>query len=312
MDSTTPVPPRSLAPVGGDLVSGEAVVLELRLAKLPSRALGRAIDMAIQLTLAFALVFLFAYVLQADLDGAALGALTLVLSILIIVGYPVIFETLTGGRTPGKMALGLRVVRDDGGAVRFRSTLMRALVGVIEIWMTYGVPAILCSLVSTKGKRLGDLAGGTVVLRERMPRQASQAVLMPPALAPWAASLEMSRMPDSLALSARQLLGRAGQLDAAVRGAMSLRLAIEVGQYTSPPPPSGCPPEAFLSAVLAERRRRDELRYAAAAPSPGPYLSPAPAFSAPAFSAPAFPAPAFPAPAPPPPPASDNGFAQPG
>ena len=68
------------------------------------------------------------------------------------------------------MALGLRVVSDDGGPERFRQALFRALAGFIEIWMFAGGPAVICSLVSPKGKRIGDVFAGTMVISERAPK----------------------------------------------------------------------------------------------------------------------------------------------
>ncbi len=315
MDPTTPLN-QGVQPVAGDLVSGEAVVLDVRLAKLPTRAVARLLDLLIQLALGAAVVLGLSAFLGFDLDSDAATATVLVLVVLLLVGYPLIFETLTRGRTPGKMALGLRIVRDDGGASGFRHALVRSLVGVLEIWITYGVVAMIASMVSSKGKRLGDQAAGTVAVRERVPRQASAAVVMPPQLAPWAATLEMSRLPDGLALSARQLLGRAPDLDPGVRAQLAQQLAVEVGRFTAPPPPYGCPPEAFLAAVLAERRRRDEHRYGppssplVAGPTPAPpSLAPQP-LAPPPFAAPA----AAPAPAPEPAPAAapaTDGFVLP-
>ena len=204
----------------------------------------------------------------------------------VIVGYPLLFETLTAGRTPGKMALGLRVVRDDGGPTRVRHALVRALVGVVEIWLCLGVIAILTSLVSTRGKRLGDLAAGTVVVRDRVPEQAAPILAMPPQLAAWAAGLELSRLPDPLALATRQMLGRAEHHGAAARQQMAQRMAYDVSQVVSPPPPAGCPPEPTSprcwpsagggrSPGWSGRRRR------AAPAAPLPYVAAQPAAAAP-------------------------------
>ena len=85
------------------------------------------------------------------------GALSLTVIVLVIVGYPVIWETLTRGRSPGKFALGLRVVSDDGGPERFRQALVRGLAEVVEIWLLLGCPALICAVLSARGKRLGDL-----------------------------------------------------------------------------------------------------------------------------------------------------------
>jgi uncharacterized RDD family membrane protein YckC len=151
--------------VGSDLVTGEAVVLELRLAKLPSRAIGLLMDVAAMVVLFLVASWIVGTFIANSVDDAAATALQLVLVVAVIVGYPMLFETVTRGRSLGKLAMGLRVVRDDGGPVRARHSLARALVGVLEIWVTLGSVAVLASLASTKGKRLGDQLGGTVVVR---------------------------------------------------------------------------------------------------------------------------------------------------
>ena len=253
-----------------DLVTGDAVVLELRLAKLASRSLALAIDLAVQVTLLFAGTFVVAGVVSLA-DDALAAAVALVFYVLVVIGYPVAMETATRGRTLGKLALGLRVVREDGGPIRFRHALVRGLLSVVEVWLTLGSVALITSLASAKGKRVGDFLAGTVVARERMPVRAAPVAAMPPALAGWAGGLDLSRLPDDLALAARQFLARQGELAPAVRATMGDRLAAAVAAATAPPPPPGTPAWAFLAAVLAERRRRELDR-----PAPGPSATPAP------------------------------------
>jgi uncharacterized RDD family membrane protein YckC len=260
---------RPLPPPGGDLVTGEAVLLELRLAKLPSRGVAEMLDLLVQ----FGFLLFVSLVgalsgLSYSLDSAASGALALTLIIAVLVGYPVLFETLSRGRSLGKMAMGLRVVRDDGGPIRFRHALVRGLLAVFEIY-PFAVVAIITSLVSTKGKRVGDFLAGTVVVRERVPGVAAPMVQMPPGLAGWATTLELSRLPDDLALTARQFMSRASALSPSVRNAMGGQIAHDVSRFVAPPPPAGCPPEPYLAAVLAERRRRDLARYGSPSAGPG-------------------------------------------
>ena len=254
--------------LGGDVVTGEAVVLDLRIAKLPSRAIARIIDFALQ----YALLLLSFVVLAAvgsgtNLDEAALVGIELLIVVLIVLGYPVIFETLSRGKTLGKMAMGLQVVRDDGGPVQFRQSLVRALMGIIEIWILF-VIAVVASATSVRGKRVGDHLAGTVVVRVRMPRDAARMVGMPERLATWAAGLDLSRLPDDLALTARQFMARSQALRPEVREPMGLGLAQDVSRYVSPAPPAGVHPQEYLAAVLAERRRRDAARYPSTAAQP--------------------------------------------
>ncbi len=242
-----------------ELVVGEAVVLEMRLAKLASRSLALALDLAVQFILLIVGTFIVLGV-ALQVDDALGAALSLMFFVAVIVGYPVSFETLTRGRSLGKMALGLRVVREDGGPIRFRHALVRGLTGIVEFWLTGGAVALITSLASSKGKRVGDFLAGTVVVRERMPTQAAPIAMMPPQLAGWASTLDLARVPDDLALAARQFLGRFQDLSPEVRESMGSRLATAMAGVTAPPPPPGVPAWAFLSAVLAERRRREMAR----------------------------------------------------
>ncbi|UGY91752.1 RDD family protein [Streptomyces gobiensis] len=243
-----------------ELVTGDAVVLGLRPARLPSRALAIFIDLvvlwAVYLTLT--LVLLTA---MAGLDEAAGAAVAVALLVLVLMGGPVAVETLTHGRSLGKVVCGLRVVREDGGPIRFRHALVRGLIGFVEIQLTIGTVACIASLVSARGRRLGDVFAGTLVIRERIP--VGQPVAMPPP-PPWLAGyfgeLDLSRVPDGLWLAVRQYLMRMGQLDPQVSWSLAERLAADVAACTGTPPPEGVPAAGYLTGVMAERQARDARR----------------------------------------------------
>ncbi|PZS31566.1 MAG: hypothetical protein DLM59_09710, partial [Pseudonocardiales bacterium] len=259
-----------------EIVTGEAVALELRLAKLPSRLLAAFIDLFLQLTALYLIQILGSIVLLGA-DPAIAVALFILIIVAVFVGYPVTMETLTRGRTVGKMAMGIRVVRDDGGPIGFRQALVRGLFagllekpGLLFVGLT-AVVGILTMLISTKGKRVGDLAAGTVVLQERVPAsKLAYYAQMPPPLASWASTLDITGVDDSLALSVRQFLSRLPQLDDSAKAELGARLSAAVAAVTTPPPPPGTPGWAYLTAVLAERRRREQQRLAARQPRYGP------------------------------------------
>lgn len=100
-----------------ELVTGEAVALELRPARLPSRALAVLLDLAVAVAV-YVAVTIALMVATASLDVAAQTALSIATFVLVLVGGPIAVETLSHGRSLGKMACGLRVVRDDGGPIR--------------------------------------------------------------------------------------------------------------------------------------------------------------------------------------------------
>lgn len=240
-----------------ELVTGEAVTLDLPPASLALHVASAAIDVTVS-----ALVLLGGFVLTATLapDDAlfSVGAiLTLITGMLIV---PCGVETASRGRSLGKLATGLRTVRDDAGPISFHHAFVRALFGIVEIWVLSGVPAFICALVSRKGKRIGDYAAGTYVVQSRVRLALPPPVQMPPPLVSWAAAADIAPLPARLLLSIRQVLGRAETLAPQTRDALLERLAGEVSVFVAPPPPYGTPPEAYLAAVIAEHRDRDLAR----------------------------------------------------
>ncbi|MFB7313497.1 RDD family protein [Streptomyces sp. NPDC056192] len=248
-----------------ELVTGDAVVLGLRPARLPSRALALAIDLVV-VWIVFILVSIGLAVATVTLDEAASAAIAVATFLLVLVGGPIAVETLSHGRSLGKLACGLRVVRDDGGPIRFRHALVRGAMGVVEILMTLGVFACIASLVSARGRRLGDVFAGTLVVRERVSAGRGIAVPPPP---PWLvgrfAGLDLSAVPDELWLAIRQYLTRMQQLDAEVGLSMAERLAGELAVRTGVPVPPGVPAAAYLAGVVNERQARDARRVFTAA-----------------------------------------------
>ena len=244
-----------------DLVTGEAVALDLPPASLGPRMASGLIDVILTICLLIALVVGLAIAAaQTDEALAQVGILAAVIVSLLV--FPTALETLTRGKTVGKMALGLRTVRDDAGPISFQHAFVRSLIGVVEIYAFFGGPAFFSALLSSHGKRLGDYAAGTYVVRDRVRLQLAQPTPMPPQLAHWAASADLASLPTGLALAVRQFLGRLSQIDPASRQAIGGRLAAAVSEYVAPAPPPGTPPEAFLAAVIAARRDRDAARLA--------------------------------------------------
>lgn len=242
-----------------DLVTGEGVALDLPPASVGVRMASGAIDVLATLLL-FVVLIIVLSVATIRADDALVLAAGVATTIVVFLVYPTLLETLTRGRSLGRLALGLRVVRDDGGPGSFHHALVRALIGVVEIYLLFGTPAFFSVLMSSRGKRLGDYAAGTYVVRERVALRLPHPPLMPPPLAGWARRADLARLPTGLALAVRQYLGRLPSLDPESRHRIGTVLLDDVRQYVAPAPPAGAPPEAVLAAVIAERRERDLQR----------------------------------------------------
>lgn len=239
------------------LVTGEAVVLELPPASVWLRAVSGLLDVFLQWIVLFVSLVVAGMV---AVDAATVGVFgVLAVASTLVIG-PAALERLTSGRTIGKLVTGTRTVRDDAGPISFHHAFVRHLVAVVEVWAFSGVPALISAMVSSKGKRLGDYLAGTYVVRDRVPLRLSPPLPMPPHLAYWAHYADIAPLPDGVAVTLRQLLARLATLSPAARDQLLSRAVAEVRPFVSPPPPAGTHPVDFLVAVATERRNRDQQR----------------------------------------------------
>jgi uncharacterized RDD family membrane protein YckC len=234
------------------IATPEGVELELVLAGLASRFIAELFD---ALILGAVLV---AMVVVAALAGGGAGALILVVVLggflLVTVGYHVAFEVLACGRTPGKRWAGLRVVLEGGGPVDLRASLVRNLVRLIEGIALFYVPAVVAVLATRRNQRLGDLAAGTLVIRE--PARAPSIPGPPsPTIAAAAAGWDVSAITADDLAAVRTFLARREQFTPASRRGLARELADRLGPKVAGPRPD-TPPEAVLEGIAAAKSAR--------------------------------------------------------
>lgn len=244
------------------IVTGEAVVLELRPASFAARGVSLLIDIVTQIAILLAVFYVSGGAI-AEMDSSASRALGLASVVLVLVALPITVETLSRGKSLGKLVMGLRIVRDDGGAIRFRHAFIRALVAVLEIYMLFGSLAIIVSMLNERSKRLGDMLAGTYSTRERLPPTPSMEFIVPEHLKQWASGADIGRLPDALARRISQFLHQESQMTAGSQFQLAASLADEALTFVSPAPPPGTAPRDFLSALMKERRDRDYVRLTA-------------------------------------------------
>jgi uncharacterized RDD family membrane protein YckC len=133
-------------------------------AGIGSRFLAFSLDVLILGVVVFAAMVVALVVSPDGVVGVVAMALFVLIPILVAVGYFTVAETLTAGRTPGKRALGLRVIRIDGGAPGLREALVRNIVRLLDLALGVG---LVVMFLDRRSRRVGDLAAGTVVVRER-------------------------------------------------------------------------------------------------------------------------------------------------
>lgn len=209
--------------------------------------------------------------LDASATGSVLLALGILLSFVMLWGYYIAFELLWGGQSPGKRAIGLRVVREGGRPITFIGSAIRNLIRIVDFLPAlYGV-GVVVMFIDRRARRLGDLAGGTLVIKERrgvtLASLTSGSALAPPPHdphvplpAPTLPNIELVNAHDYTLV--QEFLRRRGELgrDARVRlgiqlaGGLQLRLGL----------PQGGNDEAFLQELaynyqLHQRREEQEV-----------------------------------------------------
>jgi uncharacterized RDD family membrane protein YckC len=237
------------------LETPERVALSLAIAGVGDRALAWLAD-ALCIFLLW-ITALLVYSIRGDLlrDLSALGwagQLAVVLGVFLSGwGWDVAWEVLGGGRTPGKRLAGLRVIRADGAPVGLLESLARNLLRVIELPLGYA-PAILAVALSPRRQRLGDLVGGTLVVRESRPDLSRYAP--GGAAAPRFAALRgrAGRALDAEAYErVADFLRRRPELAPAARARVAVRLAGLLAAHAGVDAPAEGDAEPFLEALLA-------------------------------------------------------------
>ncbi|WP_403023581.1 RDD family protein [Salinibacterium sp. GXW1014] len=239
-----------------ELITGEAVALDLRPADFILRAAGAIIDWVTYLLVFLGVTLVVSMPVVGDLlDEATRTAISIVLLVVCVVGIPTTVETLTQGRSLGKLAVGARIVRDDGGSISFRHALTRSLVGVVELFLTFGGIATIVAILHPRSKRLGDLLAGTYSQHERVSKETPPVYGVPLELADWARTADVARMPGGLSRRIAQFLRQAAGHSEQSRRRIAADLAREASRFVSPMPE--CDAEVFLAGVAAVRRDRE-------------------------------------------------------
>ncbi|MDO3696953.1 RDD family protein, partial [Curtobacterium flaccumfaciens] len=243
---------RDLDETADELVVGEGVALDVQPAGLVLRLAAALLDGLCVLVLFVLALFGVSRLWPRGLEPAWGAALGIVLLVVVLVLVPAAVETVTKGRSVGRFATGTRVVRLDGGAIGFRHAFTRSLVGLFELWMTFGSVALLVALFGSRPRRLGDLLAGTIVQHERLPKQRDPEVLLPPELTAWADVADVSALPQRLENRLGAFFRGAALMRPELREAAAQTLAAEVSAFAHPVPP--VPPEVFLAGVVVLRR----------------------------------------------------------
>ena len=171
---------------GDELViaTPELVTFEYQLAGIGSRILAQLIDFPVQVLL-LTLAVVGALALGSLFNNGNLALIVaLVAAFLLVWGYYIVCESAWSGQTLGKRVFGLRVVGDHGEPISVSQSFIRNLVRIVDFLPGFYGIGLVVLFLNGRGKRLGDMAAGTVVVREKATVKLSQLLAPTPAEAP--------------------------------------------------------------------------------------------------------------------------------
>jgi len=251
----------------------EGVTLEFTLAGVGSRLIAGLLDVLVQGAIGFA-IWLITMLLALVVQEWALAFAALAFFLLLF-GYDITFETLGSGRTPGKRWTGLRVVQVGGGPVTFRASAVRNLLRMVDALPFAYVVGIVAITATEKNQRLGDLAAGTLVVRERT-ALSGQLSTRPAEAGSWSGwtsterwlepegeeeaaaqfvGWDVSAVTAEEVATVRQFLARRQSLDPQARRHLALELANRLRPKVMAPD-ERMGPEGFLEKLLAAKSER--------------------------------------------------------
>jgi uncharacterized RDD family membrane protein YckC len=249
----------------------EHIQVSYELAGIGSRALAGLFDTLLQglLTTAVVLGLLWLSVTLnlADTLGVAAGIIIGALGFLVATAYFVVSEMTMNGQSPGKRLAGLRVVRDDGTPITFLDSAIRNIIRAVDLIPFFYTVGLIAVFFSKRSKRLGDLAAGTIVVKERLYEQPGATPLDPSAAgaptAPLAPEVEM-RLRNSLRLlgpadfeAAERFLERRFELEPNLREKLLRRVALPIIAKMPTVSAADFPSlGTFLEAILRLRQER--------------------------------------------------------
>jgi uncharacterized RDD family membrane protein YckC len=232
------------------IATPEGVELRLRLGGVGSRFAAGMIDGSIKGAIVVVIALVFGIAL-GGVPGLIVGGAGL---LFVMVFYDVLFEVRAAGRTPGKRAIGLRVVMADGRPVGLRASSVRNVLRLVEGLPLSYVPAIVSILVTPSNQRLGDLAAGTVVVHEAR-AGATAADWSRPVVPSYTESWDVSAVTPHELAAVRDFLRRRHDFTPAARAALAERLARAL-QARVAGVPSDMPPERFLEDLASAKASR--------------------------------------------------------
>jgi uncharacterized RDD family membrane protein YckC len=271
--------------VGRDLSSDqlsietpELVAIEMPLAGIGSRFIALLVDYLIWgaglVVLAVLAIFLMPALRTFNKVSAQWAeAIAIFIVFLFNWGYFTLFEAFWNGRTPGKRVARIRVIQRSGRSIGLLESMARNLVRYVDQIPFFYAVGVITMFATREHQRLGDLAAGTLVVRDRDPESPlwgdsgsrtitaqlyAGATIPEPHLAVTLPAMGISRLSSADLEVLEGFFSRRLDMSLATRQALALRIAAAIQAKSGLETPEGASVETFLEATA--RQLRDQAR----------------------------------------------------
>jgi uncharacterized RDD family membrane protein YckC len=235
----------------------ELIALELPLAGIGSRFLALALDSLLQMVATIiALLLLLFFSTSNPLKNLGM-VLAILIPFCVYWGYFAFFEIIWNGQTPGKRMARIRVIKESGRPITPLEAIARNLLRAVDILPGFYAVGLICMILNSRNKRLGDFVAGTVLVHEKKV-EAVSAIWNPGNIAT-AANLQTSKITSEELLLIETYLNRRRQLDSVVRRETARQIAAMIKEKTGGEIVEGQSDDEFLEAIA--RKVRDSARY---------------------------------------------------
>ena len=242
----------------------EQIALELPLAGIGSRFLGLAIDTLLQIVLYILGGVLFAWIgvsgiahLVYWLPPSWFGAVAILFVFCVYWGYFAIFEIFWKGQTPGKQLAKIRVIKESGRPINAYEAIARNLMRAIDVLPTMYGAGIVCMMLNSQNRRIGDFVAGTVVVHDQRTEEVRPDWNTAVAAAPANPQLALLTSDDLVLIET--YLQRRFQLDRSVRDSAAFQIAVRITNKTGLHRDPAQSMDDFLEGVA--RQIRDTARF---------------------------------------------------
>jgi uncharacterized RDD family membrane protein YckC len=239
----------------------ENVTFDYDVAGIGSRFMAALADGLLYGLMVFALTIAYGQLEPRITDSAAASAAAAAyigLSFALYWAYYILFELVWGGQSPGKRLVRLRVVRHDGTPASPGQIVIRNVVRLVDLFPGFYATGLVVMFLNSQSRRLGDLAAGTLVVREGRSvtlehvdgHLARSPAALPEQAASEAAMLPVHRLDRARRDLARQFLARRAAMAEGLRATIAVQIAAAVAEPMGLPAPAD-PPQAERLLELA-------------------------------------------------------------